>query len=314
MYLKLPLKQPPARMCLLITAQCNVPYMHKYFQCTSCDNDCSSDPAVDLRSEVLTTLSAAGWNFSPTETVTIFPDQVRIIDNGGYTPAIKHSHVTGRAPSWQLNYPALSFLMNGQYYSEYLGTFSLMGLPVMSDTAWEKVVAWLGKHVETLAKSSCEQVQKRITDRGDKLQWIASYDGFYLTRGHHSNNSSATLHDYATDKIAWFDHRTKRGPGSNWQGTSGGAEGDMLRTILEDVKTQGFKVQQLIMDHDTSGANIACSVFPEVRITYCGNHTAKSFHRDLVKIKSVRCKVNVLAMTTEINCYAVLTTMQVKDQ
>ena len=39
----------------------------------------------------------------------------------------------------------------------------------MSDTAWEKVVAWLGNHVEALAKSSCEQVQKKITDHGDKL-------------------------------------------------------------------------------------------------------------------------------------------------
>ena len=71
-----------------------------------------------------------------------------------------------------------------------------------------------------------------------------------------------------------------------------------------------------IMDHDTSGANIACSVFPEVRITYCGNHTAKSFHRDLVKIKSVRCKVNVFVITTAMNkyYYAVPTTMQVEDQ
>ena len=249
---------------------------------------------------MLATLSAAGWDFTSTQsTATIFPDKVRIIDNGGYTPAITHSHVTGRAPSWELNYPVLSFMMNGQYYSEYQGVFSLMGLPVMSDTAWEKVLAWLGKHVEALAKSSCEQVQKRITDRGDKLRWTASYDGFYLTRGHHSNNCSATLHDYSMDKIAWFAHRTKRGPGANWQGTSGGAEGDMLRTILEDVKAKGFQVQQLIMDHDTSGGNIACSVFPEVRITYCGNHTAKSFHRDLMKIKSVRCKVNKFAITNE---------------
>ena len=62
---------------------------------------------------------------------------------------------------------ALSFLMNGQYSSEYIGNFSLMGLPVVSDTAWEKVVAWLGKHVEALAKPSCEQVQKRVTNRVD---------------------------------------------------------------------------------------------------------------------------------------------------
>ena len=70
------------------------------------------------------------------------------------------------------------------------------------------------------------------------------------------------------------------------------------------------------MDNDTSGANIACSVFPEVRTTYCGNHTAKSFHRDLVKIKSVRCKVNGFVSTTAMNkyYYAVPTTMQVEDQ
>ena len=69
------------------------------------------------------------------------------------------------------------------------------------------------------------------------------------------------------------------------------------------------------MDHDTSGGNIACSVFPEVRITYCGNHTAKSFHRDLMKIKSVRCKVyNNSIIKVEKQCFIVLTTMQVKDQ
>ena len=52
--------------------------------------------------------------------------------------------------------------------------------------------------------------------------------GGYLKRGHHSNNSSATLHDYASGKIAWFEHRTKHGKGHNWDGTSAGAEADML--------------------------------------------------------------------------------------
>ena len=110
-------------MYLLITAHCNVPFLNKHFQCTSCNYDCSSNPAVDLKNEVRTTLSATGWNFSSTEnTAIIFPAQVQIIDNGGYTLAIRHSHVTGRAPLWQLNYPALFFLTDGQYHSEYLGT------------------------------------------------------------------------------------------------------------------------------------------------------------------------------------------------
>ena len=45
------------------------------------------------------------------------------------------------------------------------------------------------------------------------------------------------------------------------------------------------------MDHDTAGVNFVCTFLPEVRITYCGNHTAKAFHNDLTKPKSVKCKV-----------------------
>lgn len=266
------------------------------------------------RSQVLTILVNAGWDFTLTEsTASVFPDIMRIANLGEHKPIITQSHTKGPAPSWELNYPALSFLMNGQYYSDYHSTFSLMGLPVMSDTAWEKLVSWLGKHVEALAMSSCVQVQQKIIDRGDKLNCTAAFDGFYLTRGHHSNNCSATLHDYSSDKICWFAHRTKRGPGANWQGTSGGAEGDMLRTILEEVKAKGLEVTQIIMDHDTSGGNIACGVFPEVTITYCGNHTAKSFHHDLMKIKPIRCKVpkiEVVYLQLIEHCFTVLTTMQ----
>ena len=35
-------------------------------------------------------------------------------------------------------------------------------------------------------------------------------------------------------------------------GTSFGAEGDILSHILEDVKSNGFIVDQIVMDHDTS--------------------------------------------------------------
>ncbi len=64
-----------------------------------------------------------------------------------------------------------------------------------------------------LAEWSCGQVRREIAERGDADQWMAYFDGFYLTRGHYSNNSSATWHDYVTGKIAYFCHRTKRGPG-----------------------------------------------------------------------------------------------------
>ena len=222
----------------------------------------SSTGLTNLKDEVIQCLSSDGWDFtSLRETASVFPAGLTLNTQTLQTPTIFHSGV-GPVPCWKLNYPALVYLMNGQYYSEYKGTFSLMGLPVMSEKSWDKAVAWLGNHVEKLAMSSCVQVRQNITDRGEMLSWVASFDGLYLTRGHYSKNSSATLHDFTSDKIAWFAHRTKRGQQANWHGTSAGAEGDMLRAILEDVKAEGFKVAQIIMDHDTSGGNIACDAFP----------------------------------------------------
>ena len=41
--------------------------------------------------------------------------------------------------------------MNGQYYVEYQGVFGMMGIPVMSEPAWNRVISRLGKYVEELA-------------------------------------------------------------------------------------------------------------------------------------------------------------------
>ena len=46
------------------------------------------------------------------------------------------------------------------------------------------------------------------------------------------------------------------------------------------------------MDCDPSAGNIVTDVFPEKSISYCGNHTAETFHQDLVKIKTIQCKVS----------------------
>ena len=104
----------------------------------------------------------------------------------------------------------------------------MIGLTPCSNTQWHRIIEHLEVHVTKLAEWSCEQVRKAITNRGDHEKWIASYDGFYLIRGHYSNNCSVTLHDFEQGGIAWFAHRTKRGPGHNWEGTSGAAEGDMF--------------------------------------------------------------------------------------
>ena len=202
-------------------------------------------------------------------------------------PSMEHAGC--KPKSWVLNYPALACMLNGGYYADYASTLGTMGLPVMHHKTWEGLVSLVGSCVEQLAQWSCEIVRDSIIRRGDQGKWMASYDEFYLTRGFHSNNSTGTIHDVSSDKIAWFAHRTKRGAGANWVGTSSGTEGDMLKEILADVKSKGFTMDQIVIDHDTSANAIVCGEFPAIHITYCGNHTAKSFHRDLSKIKSTQC-------------------------
>lgn len=173
-----------------------------------------------------------------------------------------------------------------QEFEYYAWTSILLSYPVAQNSGE------VGAHVTQLAEWSCGQVREAIKHRGEREKWVASYDGFYLTRGHYSNNSSATLHDFTSGRIAWFTHRTKRGPGHNWSGTSGGAEGDMLEEIHGKVRAEGFVVSEIVTDKDSSMNAIYCRHFPEGTITYCSNHCSKTLHKDLLKIKQAKCGVS----------------------
>ena len=52
-----------------------------------------------------------------------------------------------------------------------------------------------------------QEARTEVVQRGDKSSLHIQFDGFYLTRGHYSNNSSATLHDAKTGKIIAYPHR-----------------------------------------------------------------------------------------------------------
>ena len=117
------------------------------------------------------------------------------------------------------------------------------------------------------------------------MKWVASFYGYYLTRGHYSNNSSATIHDYYGGGVAWFTHHTKKGPGHNRMGTSGGAESDMFDEVLGRVKAADFIIIEIVTGKVSSTNAIFCRYFPEGRVTYCYNHCTKNLHKDLEKLK-----------------------------
>ena len=157
---------------------------------------------------------------------------------------------------------------------------------------WQRILDRLEPHVTQLAEWSCDQIRKAIEQRGDKVKWVASFDGFYLARGHYSYNSSATIHDYYGGGVAWFTHCTKKGPGHNWVGTSGGAVSDMFDEVLGRVKAADFVIKEIVTHKDSSTNAIFCRHFPEGTVTYCSNHCTKNLHKDLEKLKKNKCEVS----------------------
>ena len=74
----------------------------------------------------------------------------------------------------------------------------MLGLPSCSDKQWHRIAEWLGDHVTALAEWTCKEVHRQVVESGDQRAWVIYFDGYYLTRGHYSNNSSATLHYHET--------------------------------------------------------------------------------------------------------------------
>ena len=141
------------------------------------------------------------------------------------TPVVK---ATTRPRSAMRDFVALSFLVNGQYFKDYHKILGTLCLDHVSSTQWIHIVEWIAPFLKTIADWSVREARTEAVRRGNKSSLHIQFDGFYLTRGHYSNNSSATVHDAKTGKIITYSHRKKRGQGANWEGTSGGAERDMF--------------------------------------------------------------------------------------
>lgn len=66
----------------------------------------------------------------------------------------------------------------------------------------------------------------------------------------------------------------------------------MLDEILADlIDNERMKIKKAIIDKDALCQEILLSRSLETEIVYCGNHTAKTFHTDLERVKKTPCHV-----------------------
>ena len=58
-----------------------------------------------------------------------------------YTGHPRIASTSCRAKSWELNYPAIAFVLNGGCYADYASIMGTMGLPVMHHSTWDNLVS-----------------------------------------------------------------------------------------------------------------------------------------------------------------------------
>ena len=92
-------------------------------------------PIEPYHNKIMDILNNVGWDSNLEITVNTFSSPVSPC-SVSHIPGITTTATgKGRHHSWILNYPALCFLVNGKYYSDYAGIFGMMKIPY-SGTKW----------------------------------------------------------------------------------------------------------------------------------------------------------------------------------
>ena len=68
----------------------------------------------------------------------------------------------------------------------------------------------------------------------------------------------------------------------------------MLDEILVDlIENEGMTIKKALIDKDASCHEILLTRSPETEIEFFGNHTAKTVHTELERVKKTPCQVSV---------------------
>ena len=101
---------------------------------------------------------------------------------------------------------ALSFLVSGQYFKDYHKILWTLSLDQVNSTRWIHIDEWLAPFVKQIADWSVKEARTEAIQRKNQSSLHIQFDGFYLTHGHYSNNSSAQL-SYRPRCQEWENYR-----------------------------------------------------------------------------------------------------------
>ena len=110
---------------------------------------------------------------------------------------------------------------------------------------------------------------------------VTTGDAAYLTRGHHSRNSTYTLRNKLTNEVLYYTHKCQYGPDHGmvkyplFKGTANAAEGHAAEDLFRQAVQEGMHIAVHWQDADSSSAKAFRKYYPDTKLSknmYCCNH------------------------------------------
>ena len=191
---------------------------------------------------------------------------------------------------------ALAFLTTGHTYAEYRKTLGEhFGLRCYSQNPYHELIKTCQPHVSDIldsmmntAKESCRQ--KAPHEIGSSARMCVTSDGMWMTRGHFSKNGTFVIIDYMTQGLLWRGHLSQKGARDEhlYAGTSKSMEANLALVLFGQAEQEGFNIEIVWQDDDSSSAIAVKEVFPTANVMKCGGHIGRAAHNRLTSFASVK--------------------------
>ena len=96
-------------------------------------------------------------------------------------------------------------------------------------------------------------------------------DGAWHTRGHFSKNGSFIIKNYLTGGLLWYGHKCMKGGDDIieedlYKGTAKSMEGVLADQCYEQAKAEGYKVNTVWQDGDSTSATVVSKHHPTAKV------------------------------------------------
>ena len=193
----------------------------------------------------------------------------------------------------------VAFVVAGCTHATYCKALKYaLGIDAVGADTFMSTIVKMYPVVKQMVDEMCEEAKSDMrgmdqTQLGSWSRAVTSADGTWMTRGHHSKNSTFSIRDYLTGALLYYVHLCQKGRDKViqeelYQGTSKSAEGYGARLTLRKAKEEGMHIEVHWQDADSSSSSVVAEHFSDAKVMICGGHAGWAHKKQLENLAKVK--------------------------